>query len=339
MKKNIVYIIAALIGCTAISFAQKTQEEIFNDEAKRIKDKILAITKSEKEALKTSVDSINNLLVKEEISYEQAEALKDKEALKRAGNIEKKVNEQNQKLSALVKSKAQGEVKSSDNGYMLILSHKGFEFYNRTEDDDYIVSRTHFDILFAFGHNNLISDKSLPGYDDNFSCNFIEWGGSFKTRLGKKGKNSNLLNLRYGISFMHNYASPKDNYVFSQNGNITEVVDSGENLSKNKFANMYIAVPVHLEFNFGKDNDYKVGLGGFVGYNLFSEQRLKYRDNGRRIKDITRKDWNVNDFQYGLSAYLGYGIISLYAKYDLNPLFRNNPIDQHNLSIGVRLDL
>ncbi|MFA5556770.1 MAG: hypothetical protein WCY06_03260 [Flavobacteriaceae bacterium] len=337
MKKNIIYIIVAFIGGTTASFTQKTQEEIFNDEAKRIKNKIIDITKSEKEALKTSIDSINNLLMKEEISYEKAEDLKDREAQKRAKNIEEKVNEQNQKLSTLVKSKAQGEVKSSDNGYTLILSNKGFEFYSREGDTiPKRKSRTHFDVLFAFGYNNLISDQNLPGYDDNFSCNFIEWGGSFKTRLIRK---NNLLNLRYGISFMYNYASPKDNYIFSQNGNITEVVDSGKNLTKNKFVNVYLAVPVHLEFNFGRRDSYKIGIGGFVGYNLFSEQRLKYKDNGRRIKDITRKDWNVNDFQYGLSTYIGYGIISLYAKYDLNPLFRNNPIDQHNLSIGIRLDL
>src|SRR5690606_23481258 len=106
----------------------------FNDEAKRIKNKIIDITKSEKEALKTSIDSINNLLMKEEISYEKAEDLKDREAQKRAKNIEEKVNEQNQKLSTLVKSKAQGEVKSSDSGYTLILSNKGFEFYSREGD-------------------------------------------------------------------------------------------------------------------------------------------------------------------------------------------------------------
>src|SRR5690554_6216511 len=84
MKKNIIYIIVAFIGGTTASFTQKTQEEIFNDEAKRIKNKIIDITKSEKEALKTSIDSINNLLMKEEISYEKAEDLKDREAQKRS---------------------------------------------------------------------------------------------------------------------------------------------------------------------------------------------------------------------------------------------------------------
>ena len=335
MKKNLLYMLTFLGIFSNVAVAQKTQEEIFNDEAKRIKDTILDITKSEKDALKKSVDSINNLLSQKEISYEQAEELKDQEAQQRAKNIEEKVNEQNEKLSALVKSKAQGEVKSSDNRYVFSVSTKnGVELNKAGDTISKRAKRTHFDVLIAFGHNNLITDGDLPNYDDNFGCNFFEIGGSFRTKLSK---NNNLLNLRYGFSFVNNSVSPKDNYVFSQNGNLTEVVDFGQNLTKNKFVNVYLAVPVHLEFRL--KGNFKAGLGGFAGYNLYSEQRLKYRDNGRKIKDITRKDWNVNDFQYGLSGYIGFGGISLYAKYDLNPLFRNNAVEQRNISVGLRLDM
>src|SRR5690606_26937492 len=108
---------------------------------------------------------------------------------------------------------------------------------------------------------------------------------------------------------------------------------------KSKLNNTYIAIPVHVELNFGRSDQYKVGVGGFVGYNIQTSQNLKYTENGKRIKDMTQKDWNVNDFQYGLSAYLGIGDISVYAKYDLNPLFRNNAVEQRNISVGVRLDM
>ena len=50
-------------------------------------------------------------------------------------------------------------------------------------------------------------------------------------------------------------------------------------------------------------------------------------------------DFNASDFLYGLSAYIGYENISLYMKYDLNPMFKNNAIDQNNISFGIRLDL
>lgn len=333
--KLLIWVVAGLV--TTSTFSQKTQDEIFNQEVKLIKDKIVEITNKEKDLLKESIDSINTLLENGTISFEKSNELKEEIAQKRARNIEEKVNAQNEKLSELVKSKAQGEVKSTGRYYNLTMSSTGGVEFKETGDTiSKQAKRTHFDVLIAFGHNNLITDGDLPDYDDNFGCSFFEWGGSFKTKLSK---NNNLLNVRYGVSFMTNSVSPKDNYIFSQNGNMTEVVDFGQNLTKNKFVNVYVSVPVHLEFNFGRKDNYKVGIGGFVGYNLYSEQRLKYRDDGRKIKDITRKDWNVNDFQYGLSAYIGVGGVSLYAKYDLNPLFRNNTVEQHNISVGVRLDM
>lgn len=332
MKRNILYIFTFLGMFSNVVSAQKTQDELFDIKVKQIKNEILKITKTEKDALKKSVDSINNLLSKEEISYEEAETLKNIIARQRAKNIEEKANKQNQKLSELVQARVEGNVRSSTD--RLSISSDGIFIVE--DGNDYIESRTHFDLLVAFGHNNLITDGDLPNYNGHFGNGFFEWGGSFKTKLKK---DSNLLNLRYGVSFMHNGISPKDNYYFVQNGHQTDLEQAPMNLRKSKFNNTYIAIPVHLEFNFGRKDNYKAGVGGFVGYNLHSSQNLKYRENGRKIKDMTQKDWNVNDVNYGLSAYFGYKIISLYAKYDLNPLFRNNSVEQHNISIGIRLDM
>ena len=333
--KLLIWVVAGLV--TTSTFSQKTQDEVFNQEVKPIKDKIVEITNKEKELLKESVDSINTLLENGNISFEKSNALKEEIAQKRARNIEEKVNAQNQKLSELVKSKVQGDLKESDSGSMLTISKKGFEY---VENGEAVISknaRTIFNLTIATGYNTLITDGDLPYYESkNFSSHFFEWGGTFRTRLKK---DSDLLALRYGLSMMYNYASPKDNYHFVVNGNQTDVMQSSVNFSKNKFRNVYLTLPVHLEFNIGKSDEYRIGLGGFAGYNTSSEQRLKFRENGRRIKDMTRKDWNVNDWNYGLSAYAGYGPLSIYAKYDLNPLFRNNTVEQHNLSLGIRLDL
>ena len=333
--KLLIWVVAGLV--TTSTFSQKTQDEVFNQEVKPIKDKIVEITNKEKELLKESVDSINTLLENGNISFEKSNALKEEIAQKRARNIEEKVNAQNQKLSELVKSKVQGDLKESDSGSMLTISKKGFEY---VENGEAVISknaRTIFNLTIATGYNTLITDGDLPYYESkNFSSHFFEWGGTFRTRLKK---DSDLLALRYGLSMMYNNASPKDNYHFVVNGNQTDVMQSSVNFSKNKFRNVYLTLPVHLEFNIGKSDEYRIGLGGFAGYNTSSEQRLKFRENGRRIKDMTRKDWNVNDWNYGLSAYAGYGPLSIYAKYDLNPLFRNNTVEQHNLSLGIRLDL
>ena len=56
------------------------------------------------------------------------------------------------------------------------------------------------------------------------------------------------------------------------------------------------------------------------------------------VKNKEKGDFNVSDLTYGLSAYIGYGATSLYAKYDINPMFKNNNIDQNNVSLGIRFD-
>jgi hypothetical protein len=66
---------------------------------------------------------------------------------------------------------------------------------------------------------------------------------------------------------------------------------------------------------------------------------LKYEDEfGDDVKQKTKKDYNVSNFIYGVSAYIGYKETSLYVKYDLNPLFQDNLVKQNNVSLGVRWD-
>jgi len=84
---------------------------------------------------------------------------------------------------------------------------------------------------------------------------------------------------------------------------------------------------------------FRLGFGGFVGANVKTKQILKYEDSfGNDVTSKSKGNFNTNDFVYGLGAYIGYKETSLYVKYDLNPLFKNNTIDQNNISLGVRFD-
>ena len=109
-------------------------------------------------------------------------------------------------------------------------------------------------------------------------------------------------------------------------------------------------MPMHLEFDFSKTStvdDKKIfkshrgarfGIGGFVGVNSNSKQFIAYKQDGYKISEKQQGDFNVNDFTYGLSAYVGYKQTSLYLKYDLSPVFENNIVDQNNISLGLRFD-
>ena len=151
---------------------------------------------------------------------------------------------------------------------------------------------------------------------------------------------------------MYNSLHATDNRVFADINNQTVLVDAGVETKAKRtyFKNVYFVVPMHLEFDFSKTkivDDKKVfkshtgarfGIGGFVGVNTNSKQFIEYEQNGYKFKEKQKGDFNVNDFTYGVSTYIGYRATSLYLKYDLNPIFKNNPVDQNNISLGIRFD-
>ena len=153
------------------------------------------------------------------------------------------------------------------------------------------------------------------------------------------------------MSLMYNNLRATDDRYFVKNGAQTDLVTSTVHLDESRFRNVYIMVPLHLEFDFTKkeirdDVNYfrthksaRFGIGGYAGFRVKSKQILCFDDaSGNDVEQKTKGNYNVNDFNYGLSTYVGYKATSLYLKYDLQPLFENNPVDQNNISLGLRFD-
>jgi hypothetical protein len=149
---------------------------------------------------------------------------------------------------------------------------------------------------------------------------------------------------------MYNNLRPTENRFFVVNGDQTNLEVYSKGLKESRFRNVYLVVPMHLEFDFSgstmKDDKrqfrthkaFRFGLGGYAGVNLKSKQKLQYRENDDKYYVKNKSDFNTSNFIYGLSSYIGYKETSLYVKYDLNPLFRDNTIDQNNISMGIRFD-
>jgi hypothetical protein len=139
--------------------------------------------------------------------------------------------------------------------------------------------------------------------------------------------------------------------MFAVDGNKTILVDSGVDVDVARLRYVNLVVPVHLEFDFTPrkvvddktyypiHKSFRMGFGGYAGFNVKEKQILKYNNaDDNDVKQKTKGDFNVNDFVYGVSAYIGYSDVSLYAKYDLQTVFSDNDIDQNNLSLGIRFD-
>lgn len=368
MQRIILYALVLLCTLATQMYAQET----FEERAKNISANIKKITSEEKEALKQEVENINKLLENGTITVEKADTEKLKAAEVRAKNIEEKVAAEEAKLQQLIKEDIDGKVKHAEQktrgGTTIILGsnandsigeHKteinigSMKVYRGAKDKDRRNSkRTTSQFVFAFGLNNLVTDGDTGSLEDSdyrvWGSHFYEWGFTYNTRIFK---NNNLLHAKYGLSLMYNNLRPTDNRYFVKNGEQTDLQEFGLDLRESRFRNVHLVLPLHLEFDFTPKtvkengdvkfrthNSVRVGIGGYAGFNIKSKQILKYKEDDVRVKVKEKGDFNTSDFTYGLSTYVGYRSTSLYLKYDLNPLFKNNAVDQNNISLGLRFD-
>lgn len=348
MKNFTIYLVILILLFVSKVLGQET----FESKAKNIANKIEKITKEEKATLKEEVEAVNVQLSEGKITQEQADKRKKELAEARAVIIEEKVTLAQNELNDLVQQKVDGKIKEQDStrkNRMVIYWDKNNWNNKKNKDSIHGERRTTSQFVFAMGLNNTMVDGKLQ--DSNYSfigSHFYEWGFTYNSRLMK---NDNLLHAKYGLSLMYNNIRPTDNRSFVVNGNQTNLEVNAINLDESRFRNVYIVLPVHLEFDFTKPKvsngktyfrtheSFRFGIGGYAGINVKSKQILKYDQDDLDYKTTIKGDYNVNNFIYGLSSYVGYKALSLYVKYDLNPLFQDNLTEEKNISLGLRLDL
>jgi hypothetical protein len=349
MRNLTVYLVVFL----CLLFSKMRGQETFEKRVRSIAAKIESITKEEKSALKIEVEEVNTQLAEGKISREEAENKKKSLAESRAVNIESRIAKEQEVLRNLVQEKVDGKIKMQDtleidrrSSVKIYLKDKKNRYNSREKLDS--EKRTTSQIVFAAGLNNLITDGKVQDSDYKFmGSHFYEWGVTYNTRIAK---NNNLLHAKYGLSVMYNNIRPTDNRSFVVNGNQTNLEINAIDLKDSRFRNVYLVAPVHLEFDFsGKKikedktffkthQSFRFGIGGYAGINLKSKQILKYEEDDHKTTERVRGDFNTSNFIYGLSTYIGYKETSLYLKYDLNPLFKDNVVKQNNVSLGLRFD-
>ncbi len=47
----------------------------------------------------------------------------------------------------------------------------------------------------------------------------------------------------------------------------------------------------------------------------------------------------MNDWMFGPSIHVGYRDVALFVRYEIPPVFKNNPVEMNNLAYGIRVDL
>lgn len=246
------------------------------------------------------------------------------------------------------------EVESADENYDYDWGKETspFDFAMGVQMDTVVKYGTKTTPYLAFGVGNVSTDGAFANSEFGYMrSNYFEWGVAARTSFSKT---NNKWGIRYGLGFKYNGLATTQNQEFTLAGNQTVTAPSAKELRKNYayFRNTYVTIPISLDFTttskmyneanrrFTTKEGINFGIGGYVGYNINSKQFIRYENtDGYKVSEQQKGDWNVNDFQYGLTAYAGKDHFKVVLKYDLSPVFSNNVVDQNYWSIGLQLGL
>lgn len=341
---------------TKIDSTQRAKNELKIETLKKLK---ADIETEERDFLKDEIEAINERLDAGKITTAEAEDLKKEAAKKRAANIENRLAIVDNKIALIERNSADYDLGDGDKFVFRIGAGGGDEdakksfIYLGEESNDKprkYDRRTTSNLVFAIGFNNTLIDGE--SVDDSpyklLGSRFTELGVAWRTRIFD---DTNFWRLKYGFSFQWNELDIKDNNFIVNTDGVIAFQEFPLNLNRAKFRTTNLVFPMHIEFGpskkIEKENYFrystfrklKVGLGGYAGVNIGNMQKLKYKEDGYRVKNKQRGGFEVNEFVYGLSGYVAVGEVALYVKYDLNPLFKDQLVDQNNISVGVRFDI
>jgi len=344
-----------VVDSAALKYLRNRSQYLVQD----LEEEKTRVEKYEKFRLKQTLALINTRLEKKEITAPEAQKLKEDAAKEAALNIDNKIAIIDNHLELAKRTKSdwtfqydQGSTielglgnSYDDNGSFLL----GLGFESKTKKVNFD-KRTYTDVVIAGGINNaLSSDRSLKESPYKiWKSGFAELGFTFRTRLLK---DSNFWRLAYGSSLQLHSFELTGNRIFTVDGNQTNYEPFDYNLKYQKLRVTNLVFPAYLEFGNSKKLEYydryrystvenwRFGIGGYAGMNIWNNQTLRYRADGRKRDESFRNSYNVSNFIYGVGAYAGFGATSLYVTYDLNPLFKNGPQKENVLSVGLRIDL
>lgn len=357
MTRITVYLVALV---SILTVQQMVAQQEYRQTIRELEQQKETIMEQEKEALKFEVEELNKRLSQGQLSLEVADRLKKEAAERRAFNIADRTSIIDTKIALLERNEGvlmpeviTDSAKATQVRIGIDIAGKPAEEYIFTSKNKELKydRRTLSDFVIAIGINNTITEgASLEDTPYKVGgSRFFELGWQWRTRVFK---NTNFLRFNYGVSFQFNGLKPKDNQYFERNADGQTVLQEfAFPLKKSKLRMDNLVFPIHFEFGPSKlkktersiryslKNQFRIGVGGYSGFNLGTRQKLKYNRNGENVKDKLKRSYNTSDFIYGLSAYAGFDGVLLYAKYDLNPIFQDAAVDQRNISLGLRFDL
>jgi hypothetical protein len=211
-------------------------------------------------------------------------------------------------------------------------------------------TRSYFN--FEFGMNNWLQNGRYPN-ETNALYTVKNWGSWYialanTNRLHVKGSfyldfgaNISWYNFKFQNARTRLDKGPEE-VVFWEDLEVSGPI-------KSKLTISYINATLVPVFSFGRtgrkrdlfnwdyyDKGFRIGIGGYVGYRLWSFTKYTWRETGTKNKNHDRGDFFLNNFRYGARFIMGFRVFDIFVNYDLNDIFIEDRGPQLNgLSFGI----
>jgi hypothetical protein len=207
--------------------------------------------------------------------------------------------------------------------------------------------RVHF--VFDAGLNTFVNGSSakpgVPSLDTwGWGVGYTNIGLDYVQPLVYRGRARLALTLGPEFSFNRFQLQGNDQWVQSGSLTYAEAAPSAKQIDHSKLNLNTLNLPVMLRFKLrskdGHQNTISAGVGGFGGYRLGSSIETKYKmaSSDYKFEDTTSGQLNLNNWQYGVQGEVGFHALRLFAKYNLNEMFREGQGPQtHLLTFGIRV--
>jgi hypothetical protein len=204
--------------------------------------------------------------------------------------------------------------------------------------------------LVDIGLNNYLENGKFPDSEgkayglNTTSSRYFAVGTYQRSRIG--GDHSPF-GVQFGVQLSwYNFMFTKNNYILAEQNGVDfrdYQADFDQELEKSKLVVSYVNIPVMFNAYFRSKHTYRnhkprktfnVGLGGYAGYRVGGYAKRKVGGDAKRDRD----NYYLNNWHYGLEAQVGYRYMTLFMRYDLNPLFVADKGPELNaFSFGIRI--
>jgi len=174
-----------------------------------------------------------------------------------------------------------------------------------------------------------------PGIiQDNSKC----FGANVSLMFDKPIGNSPF-SFGYGIGFFsHNFHSNAD-LIYTKDsigtGFTTQLQPFQRTVTLNRFAQKILEIPIEFRFRTKTDRQFKIHVGGKIGYVVNDFRTVKDNDGKLRIYDVK----NINPIRYGINFRIGFEQFALTASYYFTEIFKKDkgPAGIIPYSVGIAI--